>query len=78
MTSEELAKAIRDIQEAEGLSPTGYHTTEELAEVWGVCQTTASKWLKRMRVAGYKIDCVKVKRPSVDGRLMLSYAYRIE
>lgn len=78
MTSEQLAAAIREVEAAQARNPEGYLTSEELGEVWGVSQTTANKWLKRLKKGGYTVDVAKIKRPSTDGRMMVSYAYHIK
>ena len=57
--------------------PEGYYSTAEWGEMLGVSSSAAiHRRLKVAKQAG-RLDVVKVKVPSNDGRLMISYRYRV-
>jgi hypothetical protein len=75
MTAEEMIAALEEIVGKQD-DPTGFYTVEEWSEMLGLGETATQKRLKAAQRAG-RLEVVKVKRPSIDGRLMLSYGYRI-
>ena len=72
-TIEEL---IKDIWGQDG-KVDGFFTTRELSEQWKVSRDMVREILYRARKAGYTISVAKVKKQSLDGRIISVPAYKI-
>jgi hypothetical protein len=59
-----------------GQTADGFYTTKELADLLGVGKVAMARRLDLAKQAG-RLEVVRVKRESLDGRMMTSPAYRI-
>jgi DNA-binding transcriptional regulator PaaX len=76
ITESELLEALRTARPTADTGPADACTLLELADAMAVNERTARKALHRLWRAG-RIECVRVTRPAMDGRLSNVPAYRV-
>ena len=75
MTAAELIAELETLL-ATSADPEGYLTVDEYGELMGLGRVAVQKRLKVAHNAG-RLECVRVKRQAIDGRMMHTPAYRI-
>ena len=71
----EIIAALEDVLRAQA-DPEGYYTCDELCGLLGPGRVMVQRRLQVAKRAG-RLDVVRVKRESLDGRMMHTPAYRI-
>lgn len=74
ITHAEILEAL-NVARAGPVRPTDTFTVREIVKATGRCPETVREQLMALMQAG-GVECVKVKRPTLDGRNMLLPSYR--
>ena len=78
MTESELLQALQDALEAaaENEDADGALTVTELSDQLDWYREKVCKWLRSLNRQG-RLECIKVRRPAIDGSIRVSPAYRV-
>lgn len=76
ITESEILEELRAALTPSMESPEGFYTTAEIAASVGKCPSVVKARLRELFLRG-EIECVRVRRPAMDGRNAKVPAYRL-